>query len=95
MKRLLPLLLLVSTAAIALTGCGSIKLDGLGTYRPSLFRKDIDEFTFTRNVTSTGTNTLVRLKGYHSGAEALVGAVAAGVAQGMAAQRNSVPVNPQ
>ena len=88
--RLLPLLLLVSA-----TGCGSIKLDGLGTYRPSLFRKDIDEFTFTRNVTSTGTNTLVRLKGYHSGAEALVGAVAAGVAQGMAAQRNSVPVNPQ
>ena len=94
MKRLLPLLLLVSAAAISLTGCGSIKLDGLGTYRPSLFRKDIDEFTFTRNVTATGTNTLVRLKGYHSGAEALVGAVAAGVAQGMAAQSGK-PVNPQ
>lgn len=89
--RLFPLLiLLVSTA-----GCGSIKLDGLGSYRPSLFRKDIDEFTFTRTITATGTNTLVRLKGYHSGAEALASAVSAGVAQGLTAQKNSVPVNPQ
>ena len=90
MKRILTLIV-----AIAITGCGSVNLDGLGSYRPSLFRKDIDEFTFTRNVTATGTNTLIRLKGYHSGAEALAGAVSAGVAQGLTAQRNSVPVNPQ
>lgn len=78
MKRILTLIV-----AIAITGCGSVKLDGLGSYRPSLFRKDIDEFTFTRNVTTNGTNVVLKLKGYRGGAEALAGAVASGVAQGL------------
>ncbi|TXH54348.1 MAG: hypothetical protein E6Q97_11135 [Desulfurellales bacterium] len=79
MKRLIAL-------CIFCTGCGSVKIDGLGTYRPSLFRKDVDEFTYTRSVNAEGTNIAVRLKGYSGGAEALVGSVAAGVAQGLSSQ---------
>ncbi len=84
-------LLILALLALPLTGCTQLDLGGVGKYQSFLFKKGFSDLTVSQSVTPSGTNILLRVKGYSSGAEALVQAVAAGVADGMT-KANGQPI---
>ncbi len=67
-------------AAVALTGCTSIKTPDGSVYRNTIFTKQFSELEIKK---TSGTNTTeVKVKGYRSDAEGLVKAAAEGATSG-------------
>jgi hypothetical protein len=77
MKRFIPILLIAAGLA---TGCTSVTAPNGWSYKSGLFQKQIGELEVTGG--TNGTYSL-RMKGYQSEAQNLVGAVAEGVAKGL------------